>query len=289
MPDDRHISADYSEREDIDLRGLIRLASWGAAAAAALLLAVFATRSELGTRRMAAVFGSGSVQQTVRIPPEPALAAARAAELEFETRQLATSVRSLSTDRDRLLARVTVLERSLEDVTGSIARAPAKAALQDEAGSKADPATRPEAAKSEVASPAILPMVVGPTVIATISSPLFIPSPSAETLARVGLSAIPILDEDNTATRTDFGVDIGGGLNIKTLRTAWSTIRQNHGDLFEGMYPVIAIREGRPVELRLVIGPLVNAAAAARLCGKVANAGLSCQPAIFDGQRLALR
>jgi hypothetical protein len=41
--------------------------------------------------------------------------------------------------------------------------------------------------------------------------------------------------------------------------------------------------------LRLVIGPLGNAAAAARLCGKVANAGLSCQPAIFDGQRLALR
>ena len=57
------------------------------------------------------------------------------------------------------------------------------------------------------------------------------------------------------------------------------------------MRPIIAIREGRAgqVDLRLVVGPIGNAAAAAKLCASLAAAGLSCQPTLFDGQRLALR
>jgi len=288
MPEDRTTSADTSEREDIDVRGLMRLASWGAAAVTAMLLAVVAARSDLGTRRVAAIFGPESAPQTVRLQAEPSpVAAARTAELEFETRQMAAAVRSLSADRDRLLARVTVLERSLEDVTGSISRAIARPAPQPEAAPKPEPAPQ-----SEANEPAARLVAIGPSVVATISSPLTIPSPSAESLARVGLPSIPVVDEANTATRTDFGVDIGNGPTVASLRQAWSTIRRNHGDLFEGLYPVIAVRDGaKPgsVELRLIIGPLSNAAVAARLCGRVANAGLSCQPVIFDGQRLALR
>jgi hypothetical protein len=289
MPDDRTISADYSAREDIDLRGLVRLASWGAAAATALLLAVFATRSDLGARRMAAVFGPGSAPQAVRTQAEPAPVAARTAELEFETRQMAAAVRSLSADRDRLLARVTVLERNVDDVTGSISRTAAK---QLELPPKLETASKPEPAKPETAQTPQSLVAIGPSIIATISSPLTIPSPSPETLARVGLPSIPTVDDANTATRTDFGVDIGNGPTVAALRNAWSHIKRNHGDLFDGLYPVIAVRDGaKPgsIDLRLVIGPLGNAAAAARLCGKVANAGMSCQPAIFDGQRLALR
>jgi len=55
---------------------------------------------------------------------------------------------------------------------------------------------------------------------------------------------------------------------------------------------VIAIREGaKPgsMELRLVAGPLANASIAARLCAALAAAGQSCQPTVFDGQRLALQ
>lgn len=286
MPEHRTTGADLSAREDIDLQGLMRLAAWGAAAAAALMLAVFATRSELGTRRMAAVFGTDP--QSARLQSVPSPVAARTAELEFETRQMAAALRSLSADRDRLLARVTVLERSVDDVvTGSIPRAAAKPPPQ------ADPAPKPDTpAADAAAAPAARPVVVGPSLIATMSSPLTIPSPSPEALARIGLPSLPSIDEENIATRTEFGVDIGNGPNLAALRNAWSVIRRNHGDLFEGLYPIIAIRDGtRPgaVDLRLIIGPLNNAAAAARLCGKVANAGLSCQPAIFDGQRLALR
>lgn len=285
IPDDQTAKAAPAARGDTDLRGLVRLAGWGAAAVLALMLAVFATRSEPGSRRMAAVLGPPPPAQQ----PESPQSAARAAELDFETRQLAAAVRSLSADRDRLLARVTVLERNLEDVTGSIPRTP-KVPVQ------AEPTAKPDATASETPPEAVqlaaIPVAIGPTLIATISSQLMIPSPSAEALAQVGLPSLPVVEDENTATRTSFGVDIGSGPSVKSLRSTWASIRQNHGDLFEGLYPVIAVRDGGkpgPVELRLIIGPLTNAATAARLCGKIANAGLSCQPAIFDGQRLALR
>ena len=60
--------------------------------------------------------------------------------------------------------------------------------------------------------------------------------------------------------------------------------------LIDGLRPVVSIRDGaRPgeVELRLVAGPLPNAGLAARLCNSLAALGLVCQPALFDGQRLA--
>ena len=51
---------------------------------------------------------------------------------------------------------------------------------------------------------------------------------------------------------------------------------------FEGQKP-------GAIELRLVVGPLPNASIAARLCAALSAAGQSCQPAVFDGQRLALQ
>jgi hypothetical protein len=283
-PSDRTIAAESSARPEIDLRGLIRLASWGAAAAAALMLAVFAARSDTGSRRMAATLGPASTKSTAPQPDSLAAAAARTAELEFETRQMAIALRSLSADRDRLLARVTVLERNLDDVTGSISR---------QTRSARQPEPTPETGTTVQTTQSLpLPVAIGPSLVATISSPLTIPSPSPQALASIGLPSIPTIDDENIATRTDFGVDVGSGPNLRSLRTTWAAIKQSHAELFEGLYPVVTVRDGgKPgsIELRLVVGPLNNAAAAARLCGRVANAGMSCQPAIFDGQRLALR
>jgi hypothetical protein len=93
------------------------------------------------------------------------------------------------------------------------------------------------------------------------------------------------------ATKPAFGVDIGGAPTLAAMRTAWDRIRRNHASLLDGLRPVIAIRDGRggQVDLRLVVGPIGNAAAAARLCASLAAAGLSCQPTMFEGQRLASR
>jgi hypothetical protein len=97
---------------------------------------------------------------------------------------------------------------------------------------------------------------------------------------------------DSIATKTEFAVDLGGAQNVEGLRLLWSSIRSNQPSLVDQMRPVIAVRETEKsgtVELRLVVGPLANAAAAARLCASFSSAGRACEPAIFDGQKLALR
>ena len=62
---------------------------------------------------------------------------------------------------------------------------------------------------------------------------------------------------------TDFGVDIGGGPTIDSLRDLWISAKGTHGSVFDGLRPVISVRDGKPgtAELRLVVGPLSNAAA----------------------------
>ena len=93
------------------------------------------------------------------------------------------------------------------------------------------------------------------------------------------------------STRSEFGVDIGGGPTLASLRVAWDRIKRSHASLLDGLRPVIGVRDNRggQVELRLIVGPIANAAAAARMCASLAAAGLSCQPTMFEGQRLALR
>src|SRR5262249_13923393 len=96
----------------------------------------------------------------------------------------------------------------------------------------------------------------------------------------------------SVATKTEFGVDLGSGPSIDALRALWTQVKAGNEQLFDGLRPVMSIREAaRPgmVGLRLLAGPLGNAPAAARICATLAAAGLTCQPAIFDGQRLALK
>jgi hypothetical protein len=96
----------------------------------------------------------------------------------------------------------------------------------------------------------------------------------------------------SVATATDFGVDLGGASSVNGLRALWGTLRTKHAQLLNGLWPIMSIRDrAKPgtVELRLIAGPLPNAAHAARLCAAFAGLGVICQPAVFDGQRLALR
>ena len=96
---------------------------------------------------------------------------------------------------------------------------------------------------------------------------------------------------DSIATRTEFAVDLGGDTSVEALRALWATMRGNHPAL-ANLKPLVSIRDGaKPgvVELRLVAGPLANAAAAARICALLAINHVACQTAVSDGQRLALR
>jgi len=236
-----------------------RFGIWFALTASAVAAAVLSAYSEPGVRRLA--LGG----------PSPAGAAAASPRFgtEAEMRGLTETVRLLAADRDRLLARLSTLERNVEDVTGAIPSHAVGERFPSGAGGSPAPAAladRPPAG-AEAARPAVSP----PPVVA-------IPNPQGPAAS--------------VATQTEFGIDLGSAPTIEALRKLWNSLKSGHDPLLEGLRPIVAVRDGaKPgtVELRLVAGPLANASVAARLCAALGAAGLTCQAAVFDGQRLALK
>ncbi|MGE0290116.1 MAG: hypothetical protein AB7I42_28335 [Bradyrhizobium sp.] len=93
--------------------------------------------------------------------------------------------------------------------------------------------------------------------------------------------------------RTEFGVDVGGANSIGGLRALWRGLlkSKSHAPL-ASLQPIIVIREGsggRGMQLRLVAGPLSDAAEAARLCAVLSEKDRDCETAVYDGQRLTLK
>ena len=75
------------------------------------------------------------------------------------------------------------------------------------------------------------------------------------------------------------------------LRTLWNAITANHYGLFEGLHPIVAVRENsksRTAELRLIAGPLTDVEIANRICTTLAAAKRYCRLVTFEGQPLAL-
>src|SRR5436305_13705223 len=95
---------------------LARLGVWISLATLAVIVVVFAARTETGIRRIATALTPSEAARTSRAPQ----LANRQADQEAEQRRLAETIRALSADRDRLGARLTVLVRNLDEVTGSI-------------------------------------------------------------------------------------------------------------------------------------------------------------------------
>ena len=87
------------------------------------------------------------------------------------------------------------------------------------------------------------------------------------------------------------GVDVGGAKDFDGLRTLWNAITANHYGLFEGLQPIVTVRENsksRTTELRLVAGPLTDVKIAGRICTTLAAAKRYCRLVAFEGQPLAL-
>jgi hypothetical protein len=93
--------------------------------------------------------------------------------------------------------------------------------------------------------------------------------------------------------RTEFGIDVGGANSIAGLRALWQGLLKARSNAsLMALQPIIVIREGtggRSMQLRLVAGPLGDAAAAAKLCAVMSENNRSCEPAIYDGQRLSFK
>src|SRR5262245_5094322 len=252
-----------------DLRALPRLAIWGGAASGALMAAVISAYSTAGSHRAAAA----APRDAAQISAITAQLVTRAGDMENETQRLSETVQALTADRDRLLARVASLERSLEDVTGSIKR---------QAAAVLGPPTLPLSAITP-APPAPQPTVGEPAA----------PRPPAEPqTARVANApAVKAAEAEATAAATEFGVDVGGAVNFDGLRVLWNSTRSANAALFEGLHPVVVVRESksRGVDLRLIVGPLASTEAATRTCAALLAARRFCQMTTFEGQPFAFQ
>ncbi|MBB4367527.1 hypothetical protein GGD63_000296 [Bradyrhizobium sp. cir1] len=91
--------------------------------------------------------------------------------------------------------------------------------------------------------------------------------------------------------QTRFAIDLGGANSIDGLRALWRGVTKSNPEVAV-LRPIIMIKEGTSglgMQLRLGAGPLINAAAAAKLCAGLSESNRHCETTVFDGQRLSMR
>jgi hypothetical protein len=354
------LSGFLAEEDEIDRRTLWRLGSWAAASVGAVIIAMLANQSSIGMRREQTASTDLARQQIQSV----------AKESQSEARRLASAIETLNGDRDRLYARVTVLEQGLDSVTGAIARqnspvtspqaaapaaSPAPVAASPVAASSgaATPAEAPTVAQKQPAAPVVSPVAATaaataekPPAVATAAEPgpapassavqaapkvpaetpatplmvsksmmappdpaaakLIEPSTPPKTVIAAPMPAVVALtapaeeaEPENAPAlpklavqRTEFGVDIGGANSLPGLRALWRGLLKSRSNAaLTTLRPIIVIKEGNNglgMQLRLVAGPIHDAAAAAKICAAMIENDRSCATTVFEGQRLAL-
>jgi hypothetical protein len=167
------LSGFLAEEDEFDRRSLLRLGSWGVAAVTAVIVALMANQSSIGSRhdQIAAADLARQSQQIQAVAKDG----------QNEARRLASAIDTLNSDRDRLYSRLTVLEHGLDSVTGTVARQ-VPAATPPEAVQTANPPPSPAATTSS--SPATPPP-------ATPSPSMPSPATSAMPTSAMPTSAMP--------------------------------------------------------------------------------------------------
>ena len=304
------------------MRDFLRVFVWGLVAAVSLTLAIFAGSTEAGSDRARhAALQLREVVLPSGIKPARPLDA-------VEGRKLAETVRVLTADRERLLARIAVLENNVDDMTGSIKRVEKTSRLVPTTIEQPfSPVTalpprppagppQPVLAAAPPASPApVFAPLRQPPSPAAAPAPAPLPAqaaiPAPPTLSGPPIAATPPAEEVTgtvdtqdaaapqpeprpekaTVTRRQFGLDLGGAPSEAALRLVWTAAMRKHGTLLQTLRPLVLNRE-QPrggVEYRLVAGPIANAAKAARFCAAITGTGGVCQPTMYEGgQKLAI-
>ena len=122
---------------------------------------------------------------------------------------------------------------------------------------------------------------------------------TASPMPEVVASVPPAADAEPEATqalpkvqRTEFGVDVGGANSVGGLRALWRGLLKSRANApLAALRPIIVVKEsstGLGMQLRLVVGPLTDAAAAAKICASMIENERPCETTVFDGQRLAM-
>lgn len=294
------------------MREFFRIFVWGTVAAVSLTLAIFAGSTEAGSDRARhAALQLREVVMPSGVKPARPLDA-------VEGRKLAETVRVLTSDRERLLARIAALENNLDDVTGSIKRVeraarpvpttieqpfspvtalPPLPAKPQPVLAAAQPAQAPPAVAAPPPFPAAAAASRPPAEQVTASiSPQHDRRDNVQDQTQDAAPAAPettpvqAATPPNRVTRRQFGLDLGGASSEEALRPVWTTALRRHNALLQSLRPLVLSREhprGGGVEYRLIAGPIGNAAKAARYCAAITGTGGVCQPTMYDGQKLA--
>jgi hypothetical protein len=142
-----------ADEDAFDRRALWRLGSWGLGAIGAVIVAVMASQSSLGSKREQ-VAASDLARQAQQIQLV-------ARETQNEARRLAAAIDTLNGDRDRLYLRVTGLEQGLDSVTGAIAR-------QGPASTPPVAQMEPQAVQHPPPSPPVAPVATAPATATAV-------------------------------------------------------------------------------------------------------------------------
>src|SRR3984893_5219903 len=350
------LSGLLADEDHIDRRALWRLGSWGVATVGAVIVAVLAGQSSIGLHREQMASDDLARQQQIQ---------SVAKESQNEARRLASAIETLNSDRDRLYARVTVLEQGLDSVTGAIARQNSAPAWPQATTAPVTPEPPQPAAQNPAPPPVVSPVAAAPaqpaeklpadTALAKDSSPgavspvaqasqtqapqaqapqnppqnssaatpatplmaaksMLAPPdaravkliPSETPVSAITASPIPEVvasapsadgaerDPPKVAVqRTEFGVDVGSANSLGGLRALWRGLLKSKSNApLAAWRPIIVVKEsnsGLGMQLRLVAGPLADAAAAAKICAVMIESERTCETTVFDGQRLSMQ
>ena len=298
-----------ADEDDLDRHAMWRLGLWGVAAVGALTLGILSGQLPMNAERaeLAASDFAGRAKQVETSVHEHRL----------EARRLSAAIETLNADRDRLFSRLSALEQGLDVITGTIRKAddrPAAGPWPDAATAPivssapftiaAPPTTPPAVITAALAPteperpPAPQPVRTEPTPVEN-STPEPMPAPTPPSV----IQAIPIPDpqpahenaekavDETPVTVADFGIDLGAANSISGLRALWRGLTKSHKAQLEGLRPLLAVHErrnGLGLQLRLIAGPIKDAADAARICAALAQPDRGCKTTAFDGQRLSL-
>jgi hypothetical protein len=284
------------------MREFFRLFVWGMVAAVSLTIAIFAGSTEAGSDRARhAALQLREVVVPSGIKPARPLDA-------VEGRKLAETVRVLTADRERLLARIAALENNVDDMTGSIKRVeraarPVPTTIEQPFSPVAAMPPQPPAPARPQPMLAAAPPAQAPPAVAAPSPPFPAAAPPSRPAAEEVTASINTEDPSppettpaqaatppNRVTRRQFGIDLGGAATEDALRPLWTAALRRHTALLQNLRPLVLSREqprGGGVEYRLIAGPIANAAKAARYCAAITGTGGVCQPATYDGQKFA--
>ena len=292
-----------ADEDDLDRHALLRLGLWGFAAVGAVALGILSGQLPINLQRTQ-VAANEPVDRARQV--ETTLQ-----ENQLEARRLAAAIETLNSDRDRLFTRLSALEQGLDVITGSIRKAeekpmpvpwpdvPMPPIIESAPATIAALAPAPPAPPPAAAAPPSEP-VPAPTVVAALPEPTVADVPSKPPPV---IQAIPIPDpkpaakepeeapaEDTAVEPAEFAIDLGSASSINGLRALWRGVVKSHNAHVDGLRPLIAVserRNGLGVQLRLIAGPIKDAAAAARICASLSDADTECKIADFDGQRLS--